>query len=88
VVAARAFRGFPHIHTRARSAFRHPTLHAAWRAGRRHANSTSRSRHHFADYNWDTSKGAPSFGDQIAREPHFLDDIRAYVRNCVEWLAN
>jgi hypothetical protein len=50
------------------------------------------SFHHFADYNWDTSKGAPSFvvepiGDAIAHEPHLLDDIRAYVKNCVEWLA-
>jgi hypothetical protein len=50
------------------------------------------SFHHFVDYNWDTSKGAPSFviepaGDAIAKNPRLLDDIRTYVRNCVEWLA-
>ena len=50
------------------------------------------SFHHFADYNWDTSKGAPSFvtepeGDAIRRSPHLLDDVRSYVGNCVEWLA-
>jgi hypothetical protein len=49
------------------------------------------SFHHFADYNWDTSSGAPSFvvetpGDAIRREPSLLDDIRLYVKNCVEWL--
>ncbi len=50
------------------------------------------SFHHFADYNWDTSKGAPTFvtepeGDAIRRNPRLLDDIRAYIRNSVEWLA-
>jgi hypothetical protein len=50
------------------------------------------SFHHFVDYNWDTSKGAPSFvterpGDAIDRNPELLDDVRAYVKNCVEWLA-
>jgi hypothetical protein len=50
------------------------------------------SFHHFADYNWDIARGAPSFvteppGDAIRREPALLDDVRAYVRNCVEWLA-
>ena len=50
------------------------------------------SFHHFADYNWDTSRGAPSFvtepeGDAIRRDPPLLDDIRAYVKNCVAWLA-
>jgi hypothetical protein len=50
------------------------------------------SFHHFADYNWDTSKGAPTFvtepeGDAIRRHPELLDDIRAYVKNCVEWLS-
>jgi hypothetical protein len=49
------------------------------------------SFHHFADYNWDTSKGAPSFvsepeGDAIRRDPHLIDDIRTYLKNCVEWL--
>ena len=50
------------------------------------------SFHHFADYNWDTSKGCPSFveespGDQIKREPEKLDDARTYVRNLALWLA-
>jgi hypothetical protein len=50
------------------------------------------SFHHFADYNWDTDKGAPSFvteppGDGVKREPHHLDDIKTYVRNLAVWLA-
>jgi len=50
------------------------------------------SFHHFADYNWDTSTGAPSFvvepaSDATRRDPRLLDDVRQYVRNCVEWLA-
>ncbi len=50
------------------------------------------SFHHFADYNWDISRGAPSFvtekpGDGIQREPRALTDIRTYVRNAVQWLA-
>jgi hypothetical protein len=50
------------------------------------------SFHHFVDYNWDTSKGCPSFvaeppGDQIRREPARLEDIKAYVRNLALWLA-
>jgi len=48
--------------------------------------------HHFADYNWDISAGAPSFvteppGDAIAREPEALDATRRYVRNAALWLA-
>ncbi len=50
------------------------------------------SFHHFADYNWDISRGAPSFvtekpGNGIKLEPGGLADIRTYVRNAVEWLA-
>jgi hypothetical protein len=50
------------------------------------------SFHHFVDYNWDTSKGCPSFvaeppGDEIEREPARLEDIKAYVRNLALWLA-
>jgi hypothetical protein len=50
------------------------------------------SFHHFADYNWDTRRGAPSFvvepaSDATGRDPRLLDDIRQYVKNCVEWLA-
>jgi hypothetical protein len=62
------------------------TATAPWRA------VAESSFHHFADYNWDTSRGAPSFvvepvGEAIRRAPHLLDDIRAYVKNCVEWLT-
>jgi hypothetical protein len=51
------------------------------------------SFHHFADYNWDTDKGAPSFvteppGDGIKREPRALDHIKIYVRNLAAWLAS
>jgi hypothetical protein len=50
------------------------------------------SFHHFADYNWDTGKGCPSFlaeppGDQINREPEKLQDIKTYVTNLAGWLA-
>ena len=50
------------------------------------------SFHHFADYNWDTDRGAPSFvteppGDGIKREPRALDQIKVYVRNLAAWLA-
>ena len=44
------------------------------------------SFHHFADYNWDTSRGAPSFvtepeGQGMKTEPRALSDIKQYVRN-------
>jgi hypothetical protein len=50
------------------------------------------SFHHFADYNWDPDRGAPSFvteapGDGVKREPHKLEDIKAYVHNLAQWLA-
>ena len=50
------------------------------------------SFHHFADYNWNTSMGCPSFvaeppGDQIEREPERLEDVKTYVRNLALWLA-
>jgi hypothetical protein len=50
------------------------------------------SFHHFADYNWNLSKGCPSFlaeppGDQIRREPEKFADVKTYVRNLVLWLA-
>jgi hypothetical protein len=67
------------------------------RAHDRHGNVLGRaiaesSFHHFVDYNWDTTKGCPSFlretpGDQIKREPEKLNDIKAYVRNAGLWLA-
>jgi len=62
-----------------------------------HGNTLGRavaesSFHHFVDYNWDTSKGCPSFleeppGDGIKREPAKLDDIKTYVNNIARWLA-
>jgi len=50
------------------------------------------SFHHFVDYNWDTSKGCPSFleeppGDQIKREPEKLEDVKTYLTNVARWLA-
>jgi hypothetical protein len=50
------------------------------------------SFHHLVDYNWDTSKGCPSFlleppGDQIRREPEKLRDVKAYVSNVARWLS-
>jgi hypothetical protein len=50
------------------------------------------SFHHLVDYNWDTTKGAPSFvdeppGDGIKREPGALNHIKRYVRNLAIWLA-
>ncbi len=48
--------------------------------------------HHFADYNWDTRDGAPSFvdeppGDAIVRTPQALADTHRYVCNVAYWLA-
>jgi len=50
------------------------------------------SFHHFVDYNWDTSKGCPSFlveppGDQIKRDPEKLNDMKTYVTNVARWLS-
>jgi len=50
------------------------------------------SFHHFADYNWDTDRGAPSFvteprGQGMKSEPRALQDIRRYMRNVAVWLA-
>ena len=62
-----------------------------------HGNTLGRavaesSFHHLVDYNWDTSKGCPSFleeppGDQIKRKPEKLEDVKAYVTNVARWLA-
>ena len=70
-------------------AFEAMTDHHGNTLGRALAHS---SFHHFVDYNWDTSKGCPSFlleppGDQIRREPEKLEDVKAYVRNVAKWLA-
>jgi hypothetical protein len=66
----------------------------------RHGNRLGRaiaesSFHHFVDYNWDTSKGCPSFldelleppGDEIKRDPERLRDVKVYVNNLARWLA-
>lgn len=63
----------------------------------RHGNTLGRavaesSFHHFADYNWETSAGCPSFvaeppGDEVEREPEKLEGVKAYTRNLALWLA-
>lgn len=50
------------------------------------------SFHHFADYNWDTDMGCPTFlteapGDGYKRNPEALNDIKTYVGNAARWLA-
>lgn len=59
------------------------------RLGRAVAES---SFHHFVDYNWDTSMGCPTFvyeppGDEIARHPERLGDVKTYAANVARWLA-
>jgi hypothetical protein len=59
------------------------------RCGRAVAES---SFHHFADYNWDISKGCPTFlleppGHEIQRDPARLRDIKTYVANVASWLS-
>ncbi|MBT2134624.1 hypothetical protein KK137_09780 [Croceibacterium sp. LX-88] len=58
--------------------------------GRAIAQSTF---HHFADYNWDTRSGCPSFvteapGEALRRHPEAWADTRAYVLNLAEWLGS
>lgn len=48
--------------------------------------------HHFTDYNWDPSKGCPTFvsekpGNALAGSPEAQSSIRHYVRNLALWLA-
>jgi hypothetical protein len=48
--------------------------------------------HHFADYNWDTGAGCPSFvdeppGDALIRTPKAIADTHRYVTNVAHWLA-
>ena len=50
------------------------------------------SFHHFADYNWDPSLGAPSFvtepaGNGMCSDSRALEDIHAYVANAARWLT-
>lgn len=61
----------------------------AMRRGRALAHA---SFHHFADYNWDTARGCPTFvtdpvGGQLRRNPERLSDIKTYVANAARWLA-
>jgi len=48
--------------------------------------------HHFADYNWDSDAGAPSFvsepaGCTMTQLPQAMADTHLYVRNIALWLA-
>ena len=48
--------------------------------------------HHFADYNWDPARGAPSFvseppGAALAASPEAQGSIHLYVDNLAHWLA-
>ena len=57
--------------------------------GRALAQSTF---HHFADYNWDIERGAPSFvteppGRALLDHPEAMAHTRAYVANIVGWLG-
>lgn len=50
------------------------------------------SFHHFVDYNWDTSKGCPTFvdeppGEGMKTNPQALEDIQTFVKNAALWLA-
>jgi hypothetical protein len=50
------------------------------------------SFHHFVDYNWDITKGSPSFleeppGDGLKKEPEKLEDFKVYTKNLALWLA-
>lgn len=50
------------------------------------------SFHHFADYNWDPSRGCPSFvseapGHALPASPEALRSIYTYVANLASWLA-
>jgi hypothetical protein len=56
--------------------------------GRAIAESTF---HHFADYNWDLDRGAPSFvteppGTQIKADPSRLAIFKDYIRSIATWL--
>lgn len=48
--------------------------------------------HRFTDYNWDPSRGSPSFvserpGDGLSRSPEAQRSLRRYVTNLALWLA-
>jgi hypothetical protein len=51
------------------------------------------SFHHFADYNWNPHRGAPSFvteppGTQVTSDPSRLAAFKDYVRNVAAWLPS
>lgn len=48
--------------------------------------------HHFADYNWDPTQGAPSFvteppGGNLSNSPEAFRSTRRYATNLARWLA-
>ena len=48
--------------------------------------------HHFADYNWDPSRGSPDFVTEapvhvLPRTPRAMASVHRYVRNVALWLA-
>lgn len=48
--------------------------------------------HHFADLNWNTGRGAPSFvtdkpGNEIKDDPARFEIFKDYVRNIARWLG-
>jgi hypothetical protein len=48
--------------------------------------------HHFADYNWDPTRGSPDFvseapGYNLAKTPRAMASVHRYVRNVALWLA-
>lgn len=50
------------------------------------------SFHHLVDYNWDISKGCPTFleeppGNEVKNHPEKLEDVKNYVANLAKWLA-
>jgi hypothetical protein len=63
----------------------------------KHGNSCGRgiaesSFHHLVDYNWDLSKGCPTFleeppGNEVRNNPEKLEDVKTYVTNLAKWLA-
>jgi uncharacterized Zn-binding protein involved in type VI secretion len=60
------------------------------RGGRALAHSTF---HHFADYNWDPSRGSPSFvsearGFGMERFPEALRSTKQFVKNAALWLGS
>ena len=73
---------------------RHFNLAVAFEASQGKGRAIAESSfHHFADYNWDPRRGAPTFvvepaGDAILREPAALDSVHHYVRNLATWLAD